>query len=162
MGQRSLQALESWSRASPTYHAGRTNSKTGKHFWELLRKGGRQWGRQRARKGMPVGGGAPHSTVCTGQAGLAPQAPPARHQERQAHPPAGDLPSSPGPPLSLGLQTEVLRGLCGLAGRSPWASQTLRRSVKLRGARKTTDRKGLYVSGAGLSLRKFSSFLKPT
>ena len=60
MGQRSLQALESWSRASPTYHTRRTNSKTGKRFWELLRKGGRQWGRQRARKGMPVG--AVHST----------------------------------------------------------------------------------------------------
>ena len=118
-------------------------------------------GQAEGKKRDARGGGAQHSTVCTGQAGLAPQAPPARHQECQAHPPAGDLPWSPGQPLSLGLQTEVLRGLCGLAGRSPWASQTLRRSVKLTGARKTTDRKGLYVSGAGLSLRKIFSFLKP-
>lgn len=85
LGQGSLQALRSWSRASPIYHAGRTKSKTGRHFWELLRKGGRQWGRQRARKVMPVG-------WCT--------APYCLHRAGRAGGPAGTTSQAPGTPGS--------------------------------------------------------------
>ena len=104
------------------------------------------------------GGGARHSMFAQGRR----RAPPARHQGRQAPPPAADRPLVSWPATLGGLRTEVLRGLRGLDGRPPWASQPRRRSTTLRGARKTTDRKGLCVSVAGLSQRKFSSFLAPT
>lgn len=104
---------------------------------------------------MPVG--AVHSTLLFAQGG---HHQPGTRDARLPHP-LRTSPWSPGQPLSLGLRTEVLRGLCGLAGRPAWASQPRRRSTTLSGARKTTDRKGLYVSVAGLSQRKFSSFLRP-